>query len=260
VTTFAEVLGIRPTDDGGAVLAFPRELHGAFGGAFGGLLAAGIVHVARRSAEGREPAGIDCRFVRGLPAGDAVATCEVMHAGRSLTLVRVDLYDERGKLATAATVSLADPSALHALDVAGAAVAEPSDWRSWTMPAGVDIPIITTLAPRMAPLGDGAIATLVRMPWDDADGTWSAEAACVAGDFCVGPPVGLACEGTWLPHPNPDVAVRFAPHPGVGRDVVGVGRVTRMARGLAVVDVEVSSGGVAFAAGVCTSMVLGGGA
>lgn len=257
MTTIEDVLGIRPHDDGGAKLAFPRELHGAFGGAFGGLLAAGIVSVARRAAPGREPAGIDCRFVRGLRAGDATATCEVVNAGRSLTLVRVELHDERGKLATSATVSLVEPGALHPLDVSGPPVAEPAEWRSWTMPAGVDIPIIRTLAPKMAPLGDGAIATLVRIPWDDADGIYSAEAACVAADFCVGPPVGLACEGTWLPHPNPDCVVRFVPHRAVGTDVMGVGRVTRMVGGLAVVDVEVSSRGVAFAAGVCTSMVLG---
>ena len=257
MTTIDEVLGIRRGDDGGAVLAFPRELHGAFGGAFGGLLAAGIVCVARGLAPGREPAGIDCRFVRGLRAGDATATCELVNAGRSLTLIRVELHDEQGKLATSATVSLVDPAALHPLDVSGPAPPEPAEWRSWTMPADVDIPIIRTLEPKMAPLGDGAIATLVRIPWDDEDGTYSAEAACVAADFCVGPPVGLACEGTWLPHPNPDCVVRFAPHRDVGADVVGVGRVTRMVGGLAVVDVEVSSGGVAFASGVCTSMVLG---
>ena len=258
MSTIASVLELRATGDGAAVMAFPRTFHGAFGGAFGGLVAAGLVHVARASAPERVPVGVDCHFVRGLPAGDAKATSTVVHAGRSLTCVRVDLHDERERLATTATVSLADPAALHPLDVAGPSFAEPAEWRSWGTPPGVDIPIVTTLAPRLAVLPDGAIASLVRVPWEDPDGAYSAESACVAADFCVGPPVATACQGTWLPHPNPDISLRFTALPAAGAEVVGIGRVVRIAAGLVVVGIEVSASGEVFAAGAATSMVLRG--
>ena len=259
MTTIDDVLDVRRKDgEGNAVLGFPRELHGAFGGAFGGLIAAGLVLVGRDVAPGRIPAGIDCRFVRGLTAGDALATATVVHGGRSLTLLRVDLHDERDRVATTATISYVDPSALHPLDVDAPHVRDPETWREWVAPKGIEIPIAAVLHPRLAAVGDGAVASLLRVPWDDPDATYSAEAACVAADFCVGPPVAAACEGAWLPHPNPDVSVRFAPHGRVGNDIVGVGRVVRIASGLAVVDIEVRANEVAIAAGASTSMVLPG--
>lgn len=257
MTGFAELLRLRH-DEGVAVLAFGRELHGAFGGAFGGLLAASAVHVARRAAPGREPAGLDCRFLRSLPAGDARATTTVLHAGRSLTCVRVDLVDEAGRLATTATVSLVDPASLHPLDVSGPDAPAPDRLREWALPAGVDAPIIGLLDPRLGAVGAGAIAADVRIPWDEFDrGTSaSAEAACVAADLAVGPPVAAACEGSWLPHPNPDLSLRFAPVGAVGPRVTGVGRIVRVAGGQAVVGIDVYSGAVPFAVGAATSMVL----
>lgn len=259
VTTIDEVLDVRrDAVNGSAVLGFPRELHGAFGGAFGGLLAAGLVLVGRDSAPGRIPAGIDCRFVRGLGAGDARATTTVIHAGRSLTLLRVDLHDGSDRLATTATVSYVDPAALHPLDVDPPHQPDPETWREWMAPPGIEIPIAAVLHPRLAAVGPGVVASSLRVPWDDPEGTYSAEAACVAADFCVGPPVAAACEGAWLPHPNPDVSVRFGGHGPVGDDIVGVGRVARIAGGLAVVDIEVRAQGMTVAAGAATSMVLPG--
>ncbi|MGH9186537.1 MAG: hypothetical protein ACRD0U_12095, partial [Acidimicrobiales bacterium] len=71
-------------------------------------------------------------------------------------------------------------------------------------------------------------------------------------------PVAAACDGEWLPHPNPDLSLRFTPGPAASRDVVSVGRLVRVAAGLAVVAVEVAVDGVTTAAGVATSMVLAG--
>lgn len=259
MTTIDEVLGVR-RDEGcvSATLGFPRELHGAFGGAFGGLIAAGLVLVGRDRAPGRIPAGIDCRFVRGLTAGDARATTTALHTGRSLTLLRVDLHDGRNRVATTATISYVDPTALHPLDVDPPHQPDPETWREWMAPPGIEIPIAALLHPRLAALGAGTVASLLKVPWDDPDGTYSAEAACVAADFCVGPPVAAACEGAWLPHPNPDVSVRFSAHGRVGSDIVGIGRVVRIAGGLAAVDIEVRADEVAIAAGASTSMVLPG--
>jgi acyl-coenzyme A thioesterase PaaI-like protein len=258
VTSIADQLGARPADDGATTLSFPREMHGAFGGAFGGLLAAGAVHVGRDAAPGRVPAGIDCHFLRGLRAGDTTATRALLHEGRSLTCVRVDLTDEQGRVATTATVTYVDPAALHPLDVEDQPMPEPESWREWATPAGVEIPVVAVLQPRLAALAGGAIAAALRVPWDDPDDELGAEAACLAGDFCVGPPVAAACEGAWLPHPNPDFSLRFGPVAAVGAEVVGVGRVVRIANGLAVVDVEVAADGRRYSAGAATSMVLRG--
>lgn len=51
----------------------PRSLHGAVGGAFGGVVAATSIVAARRQPPGRVPLALDCRFLRGLPAGPALA-------------------------------------------------------------------------------------------------------------------------------------------------------------------------------------------
>jgi hypothetical protein len=250
VSSFASLLDARDGSYG-----FGKDVQGAFGGAFGGLLAAAAVDAARQAAPTREPAGVDCRFLRSLPPGRATAAVEVLRDGRSLTVVRVDLRDEQGRTATTATVSLAAPDALHPLDLEVPVVVEPPRWRAWTLPPGVDASIIDLLAPRLGAADDGGVAVRVDVPWDDA-GARAAEAACIVGDLCVGPPVAAACEGTWSPHPNPDITLRFAPAPLVDTAVVGVGRVAGIRGGLAAVGISVLAGGTAFASGAATSLVL----
>ena len=184
----------------------------------------------------------------------------MLRDGRSLTVVRVDLHDERDRLATTATVSLAAPSALHPLDAAGDEHDEadvPARWRSWSLPPGVDAPIITLLEPRLGTL-DGGVAVDLALPWDEHHNASTAEAACVAGDLCVGPPVAAACTDRWLPHPNPDLALRFSPVAIPQGRVTGVGRVVRISAGLAVVGIEVHAGRTRFASGAATSLVLRG--
>lgn len=255
MSSFAELMHLREEDDS-AVVTFGRELHGAFGGAFGGLLAASAVHVARSAAPGREPAGLDCRFLRSLPAGKARASVTVLHSGRSLTCVRVDVTDLDERVTTTATVSLVDPASLHPLDVAGSVAVPPERAGRWSPPPGVDAPIIELLDPHLGAVGAGVISAEVRLPWEDDGGATSAEAACVAADLAVGPPVAAACEGSWLPHPNPDLSLRFAPVGQVGPRVTGVGRIARISGGQAVVGIEVHNDGVVFALGAATSMVL----
>ncbi|MGH9231225.1 MAG: PaaI family thioesterase [Acidimicrobiales bacterium] len=257
MTPFDELLGARADGDA-TIFSFGRGLHGAFGGVFGGLLAAATVRTARRLAAGRTPAGLDCRFVRSLPAGDARATTTLVHRGRRLTCVRVDVVDDGGRLATTATVSFVDGDRLHPLDVDGPPAPAPGRLRRWGLPAGVDAPIMDLLDPRLGAIGPGVIAAEVRRPWDDPEGGRDAEAACVAGDLCVGPPVAAACEGAWLPHPNPDLSLRFAPMAAVGPRLTGIGRVVRIAGGQAVVGVDVHAAGQRFAVGAATSMLLRG--
>ena len=219
------------------------------------MLAAATLHAARAVVEERAPAGLDCRFLRPLPAGRAQASTTVLHRGRRLSCVRVDLLDEQGRLATTATASFIDPDQLHALDVDAGAAPTPARLRRWSILPGVDIPIVGLLAPQLGTVGPGTIAAEVTLPWDDP-GAGAAESACVAADLCVGPPVAAACEGTWSPHPNPDLSLRFAPGDAPGPSVTGIGRLVCMAAGQAVVGIEVHAAGHRLAAGAATSMLL----
>ncbi len=254
--TLAEYLGTRRGADGAVRFAVGRELHGAFGGAFGGVLAACTIIAARDLEPDRVPVGLDIRFLRGVPAGDIDASAEVVHHGRSLSVIGVDLH--AGRHVVRATVSMVDPAALHPLDHELTAAALPmkyDDAPPWRAPADRQIPILTTLAPRiLGRVGEG-IASAIRVPWEPDERT-AAEAACFAADLSVGPPVGAACIDKWVPHPNPDLSLRFAGSVPVEREVVGVGRVARIASGTAMVDLEVQSGGAVVAVGTATSLLL----
>ena len=225
-----------------------RELHGAFGGAFGGVVAAATIVAARSVAEGRVPSAIDCRFLRGLTAGTATAEPTVVHTGRSLSCVSVDLIAPDGRLATRSTISLVDPAALAAIDDAPI-TAEPVDYDAATpWPRAVPAPILDVLDPRNA---DGA--TAVRVPWDDTG--WDAEAACLAADMCVGPPVAAVAMRHGAPHPNPDLSLRISGT--VDSDiVVGRGTLERVERGLATVSITVTAAGHVVGSGVSSSLLL----
>ena len=234
-----------------------RELHGAFGGAFGGVVAAASLVAARSLAPDRRPSALDCRFLRGLGAGQVTAEAAVVHEGRTLMCVTVDVSDERGRRSTHSTVSLVEPAALlrHARQPTEAPAFVPYEEAApWRNPPGVDAPIIETLGPRSVGQVDGGLATAIAVPWDE-DGH-DAAAACLAADLCVGPPVALALPDEWVPHPNPDLSLRFCGAVRTDAEVVGVGRLERLDDGLAAVSVAVWSGSQLAAVGVSSSLLL----
>ena len=252
------LLGRRPD---GVSFELGRHLHGAFGGAFGGAVAAVALRVARDAAPGRPPASLDVRFLRGLPAGSARAEAAVLHAGRSLTTVSVEIADENERRSAVATVGLIDPAALQPLERPSVAD-EPlatgyDDGTGWREPDGIEIPILSTLRPRVVGSGPSWAATGLAVPWKNwtPDAGAGAEASCLAADMCVGPPVAAACAGRWIPHPNPDLSLRFVGEV-TGSDVIGVGRLERISGGLAVVGITVWSEREVVAVGVCSSMLL----
>jgi len=248
LTTAGEFLGATAEEDGTWRFRFARELHGAFGGAFGGVVAAAAVMAARPLAEGRVPAALDIRFLRSLPAGTATAAASLLHGGRTLSCVSVDLCQEDGRLAARATISLVNAEAVHPVSRDGPRRPLPTyeEGRGW--PA-VGAPIIETLAPRTVPWPEEGMATAIRVPWKLDDGDTSAEAACLPGDLCVGPPVAFGLAGEQLAHPNPDLSMRFA-GPVESPEVIGVGRMMRVHFGLATVAIEVWSAGRLAAVGV----------
>lgn len=215
--TALEHLGVRPAGDGGWQARTPEALHGAYGGAFGGLLAAMTVAVARETVPGRRPFALDCHFVRGL-RGDASITAEVLRSGRSMSVVSVAMTED-GELTTRATVLLADLAALDDWTVADVGEPPPgtADAKRWRHPPGRHVGIVDTLAPRSKRVDGDAIAATIRIPWPEPETDAAAEASCMAADISTGPPVEAAFTDGWRAHPNPALAAVPAPaHRGRG--------------------------------------------
>jgi acyl-coenzyme A thioesterase PaaI-like protein len=249
--TLHEFLQARQEENRDWSFTVPASLHGAFGGAFGGVVASCTLVAARSAAPGRTPNALDIRFVRGLPAGDAVATATVLHAGRSLSNVAVDLSDATGRLCARSTISLVDPAVLEPFEQSSAM---PRGWDDYdgasSFPAVA--PIVSVIDPRFVGRAEANIATAIRIPWDDPGHT--AEVCCVAGDMAVGAPLGgTAPRGVGTP--NPDISLRFCGEV-TSPIVVGVGRWERSANGVAMVSVEVWSGNALVAVGVSTALLL----
>jgi len=246
-------LDARRTSDHEWTFAFPVELNGAFGGTFGGIIAAGAVLVSRDEAPGRAPVALDCRFLRGLAPGTARYRTSVLHSGRTLSCVVVDVFDARERLATRATVSLVEAGALR--DVQRASLTPPVGWQSFddARPWAPVAPIVETLQARALATGPDGIASAVRVPWE---GGPSAEAACLAADASVGPPVAVAVAGESVSTPNPDLSVRFCGEVST-EHVVGLARAERAAGGVAVVRMSIWSGDELVGVGVSSTLLLG---
>lgn len=177
----------------------------------------------------------------------------MLRTGRSLTFSSVDVLDAQARQVARVTVTLVDPGVLDERQPvlrSAPVIIDPVAWRS---PRGVTAPILETLQPRIRPTDDGGVACIITLPWDDPAA--SAEAACFAGDLCVGPPVAAAMGHRYVAHPNPDVSLRFLPGE-VGREVTGVARNEGMAAGLAVQTVRVYDGARPFAAGTSMSLLI----
>jgi hypothetical protein len=99
------------------------------------------------------------------------------------------------------------------------------------------------------------IATAIRPPF--AGPGSGAEAACVAADVSVGPPVARALRGRTLPIPNPDLSLRLAARAEAPATLVGLARLERLQRGLALTHIEVRAEGELVAIGVSTTILLG---
>ncbi len=252
VTTLGEFLQAQPGGEGRFRFHIPRELHGAFGGAFGGVVCAATIVAARAAAPGRIPNALDTRFVRGLVAGDAFATATVIHAGRSLANVSVDLTDEAGKLCARSTISFVERSALAEFDHDTLA---PGDWirHDEADPWPPVAPIVTALDSRIVGQDERGIATAIVVPWNVSAET-SAEAACMAADLAVGPPLG-ANVPRGIGTPNPDISLRFCGDVTTPT-ITGLGRMTRASGGVAAVTLEVWSGDALVCNGISTALLL----
>lgn len=257
--TFVERLRGQAGADGEWRFDLGEELNGAFGGTNGGTLAAICVFVARSHAPSRIPAGLDIRFLRGFRPGVARVHPIVLNAGRTLTTVSVDVLTSEDKLASRATVSLAAPQALANVDQVSSRelpddLLDYADAKTWRHPKGGTIPLIDTFSPRAMGRGDQGIATATRVIWEG--GEFAAEAACIAADISVGPPVAAALKGRPLAMPNPDIALRFTGRMSMTDHLVSICRLEGISAGLATTTMAVFSDRTLLAVGASTTTCL----
>lgn len=260
---FLEFLHGEHEADGDFRLGLGRHLNGAFGGANGGVIAAAALAVARSAAPNRVPAALDAHFLRGLAEGAARVVPSVLHAGRTLASVSLDVKDSRERLCTRALASLVAPEALEAIAVDGDArppegLVAHGDGRPWPRPQPpVEIPLLDTFDPREVGRGAYGVATSLAIPFDEPGRL--AEAACIAADVSVGPPVARALAGHGaVPHPNPDLSLRFAGDGDPAPVLVACARLEQIHAGLAQTRIEVWSGARLVAIGVSSSTLLAG--
>lgn len=238
-----------------------RELHGAFGGANGGVVGATCLAAARSVAEGRVPTSLDVRFIRGLTEGEAIVTPTLLHAGRTLSVVSVDIFDSREKLCTRATASFADPDALEPIDYTDSVVIDGLETyekgKPWAKPgSGVEVPLIDTFQPRLVGNTEAGYSTEIKLLWHE-QGT-CAEAACIAADISVGPPVGAYVRGKPIPIPNPDLTLRFCSNADLPATVISTCRLEGIDRGIASTHMTVHTDKTLLAVGVSTTTLLKG--
>jgi len=235
-----------------------KKYNGAFGGINGGVLSAISVHVARLESDHRQPIGLDSRYLRGFRPGQARVEYSVLNAGRTLSTVNVDIINNDNKLCTRSVVMLVNPEALAPLDSPGhiGTIDAPKayeDCRTWPQPAGYSVPLIDTFQPRILAKDQHGLLTATQVIWDQP-GT-CAEAACIAADISVGPPVGSVVAGK-ASTPNPDLSLRFCQDTELPEQMLASCRLESMINGLASTRIEVRAKQSIVAIGVSTTTCI----
>lgn len=256
---FQERLNGQPNIDGEWQYQLEEALNGGFGGTNGGVLAAICVNVSRSVSPGRQPIGIDARFIRGFRPGVARVIPTILNEGRTLTTVSVDIINGDGKLTTRGTVSLVNPDALGNIEADDVETAEGElkafeDGRIWREPPKQPIPLIKTFSPRFLGKNSRGTATAVDIIWNETGAL--EEASCIAADISVGPPVAAALGGKPLAIPNPDISLRFTGARGNPSWLVSTCRLESFNAGIATTRLEVRDGTTLVAVGVSTTTCL----
>ena len=216
--TFLECFHGEKMAEGYFSFQLDETINGAFGGTNGGVLSALCVHVARDLAPGRIPSALDTRFIRGFKPGEAIVKGEVLHSGRCLSVINVDIFNAEGKFFVRSTVTLLAETTLadveHETELSDVSGFLPLDeGKVWPQPPASKsgrinrIPLIDTFQPAYIGKNADGIATVVNVIWDEPN--TSAEAVCIAADISVGPPVAKLVKGK-ASIPNPDISLRFS--------------------------------------------------
>ncbi len=255
--TFRDLFSTQQTE-ASLIYHLDESLNGGFGGTNGGVLAAICIDAARAFAPDRTPIGIDARFIRNSPPGPAKVVATPLNIGRSLSTISVDISRHDGKLATRGTVSFVNASALEPVDVKGLAepdeeVLHPDEGRAWKEPAKQKIPLIRTFRPRLLGKTSKGIVTACDILWESGS---LQEAACIAADISVGPPVAAALKGKQLAMPNPDLSLRFCLEGATPAYLVSTCRLASINQGLATTILEVRDLDTLIATGISSTTCL----
>lgn len=254
MVTAAEFLGARPGEDGSCSFELGERIHGAFGGVFGGAVAAASLMAARPAAAGRFPLSLHTTFVRGLSTPTCTAAVETVNAGRTVTTIAVDLIDEAGRLAARSTATFVNPEALSAQNHPGRLPPPNPGGEGTTL--RMHAPIVDVMEPALLGETLGGHVHRVLIPWEP-DPSSAAEAACMAADFCVGVPVVTALDAP-VAMPNPDLSLRFVGDE-VAAEMISVGRLGRIVGGMVATAVEVwNPDSMLVAIGLSSTVLLGG--
>ncbi len=233
-----------------------ERFNGAFGGTNGGVLAAIAVHTARRESSGRRPTSVDARFIRSCPPGVATVEISALNVGRTLSVYSVDVVGSNGKLCTRAGVTV-----VAAIQLAGDVSEEnlndqphydDAEAKAWLHPRGFKVPLIDSFKPRSCHQGR-LTTTRVLLPWEESN--TAQEAACVASDISVGPPVGRAVKGR-AGIPNPDLTLRFTPAPEIVSQVEARCELVDLNVGQATTRIDTWCGKNLLAVGVSTTTCI----
>ncbi len=256
--SFLETFGGRRQGDAQWSFELEHRFNGAFGGTNGGVLSAISIHVARLETE-RRPASIDSRYIRGFRPGTARVEITPFNKGRTLTVMGIDIVDADDRLCTHSVITLVEQSALaegiqqtsHVTPDANLASWE--EGKLWRQPKGQDIPLIETFEPRSLGGKDQETTTATKVVWEEP-GT-SAEAACIAADISVGPPVARAVRGA-ASTPNPDLSLRFCGTGDPSGHLIATCELRAIVNGLASTSISVWNGKGLLAVGVSSTTCL----
>jgi len=255
--TFRDLFAVQQSE-AASIYHLDKSLNGGFGGTNGGVLAAICIDAARSLANDRVPIGIDSRFIRNFPPGPAKVTVTPLNIGRSLSTISVDIVRDDGKLATRGTISFVNLSALEPIDIGDIPAPDenrldPGQGRVWKEPASQEIPLIKTFRPRLLGKTSTGIVTASDTIWKSGS---LQEAACIAADLSVGPPVAAALKGRPLAMPNPDLSLRFCRQSATPGHLVSTCQLASINQGLATTTLEVRDQGVLIATGTSSTTCL----
>lgn len=272
IEAVTEFLGGPRVDGGGWVFDLGEHLESNWGAVYGGATSAALVAVARAAAPDRSPRSLHVQLLRSVPRGLARASAEVLHAGRIVAAVQVELRDQADKLAVVGLVTMVTPEALAAELHDTSTEPFHRKVRPAQLMAGFTAPIQQTLdmlsdlqddgsfvasfADNRPPCLDGTPPPVghITLPWGDLEHT-GPEAACLSADAMTAPPILYSYIPNDVIGPNVDLSLRFTTASAT-REVLSAGTMLSVHSGAVTVGIEVQAGDSQLARGLATSLLL----
>jgi acyl-coenzyme A thioesterase PaaI-like protein len=193
-------------------------------------------------------------------------TAELRHLGRTSATVEVDFYDQRGKLAAVALVTMIAPTSVEATlhdtstvpQVIGSRPADPESAERLA-PIGH---ALHTFRPDLYFVENGAngigghppYVLFAVLPWDDLEHT-GPEAACLIADMANGVPIYAQYRDANIAYPNTDLSLRFTTAPAT-REIAATGTLVSLQHGTATTAVQVRGGDQQLAHGLSASLLI----